>query len=129
MFLRHLVKPLRNTNNFYLYPSTTNKARLLSSTSAIMIKAGDTIPEVTLVEDSPGNIVELHKEIGTGNALIVGVPAAFSMVLLAISTVTLILTEISGPSCSNSHVPGYINHPKLKDAGKVFVVSVNDPFV
>lgn len=41
----------------------------------------------------------------------VGVPAAFS------------------PSCSESHVPGYINSPKLKDAGKVFVVSVNDAFV
>jgi hypothetical protein len=26
-------------------------------------------------------------------------------------------------------VPGYINHPKLKDAGKVFVIAVNDPFV
>jgi 2-Cys peroxiredoxin 5 len=40
-----------------------------------------------------------------------GVPAAFS------------------PSCSENHIPGYINSPKLKDAGKVFVVSVNDPFV
>jgi 2-Cys peroxiredoxin 5 len=35
----------------------------------------------------------------------------------------------TGPACSSSHVPGYINHPALKDAGKVFVVSVNDPFV
>jgi 2-Cys peroxiredoxin 5 len=26
-------------------------------------------------------------------------------------------------------VPGYLIHPKLKNAGKVFVVSVNDPFV
>lgn len=34
-----------------------------------------------------------------------------------------------GPACSSTHVPGYINHPKLKDAGQVFVVSVNDPFV
>jgi len=34
-----------------------------------------------------------------------------------------------GPSCSNSHIPGYINSKKLKDAGKVFVVAVNDPFV
>lgn len=127
MFLRQLVKPVRNTNNFYL--PHANKARLFSSTSAVMVKAGDTIPHVDLVEDSPGNIVELHKEIGTGNGLIIGVPAAFSMLLLAISTVTLKLTEVSGPSCSNSHVPGYINHPKLKGAGKVFVVSVNDPFV
>jgi 2-Cys peroxiredoxin 5 len=36
---------------------------------------------------------------------------------------------MKGPACSGSHVPGYINHPKLKEAGQVFVVSVNDPFV
>ena len=35
----------------------------------------------------------------------------------------------SGPSCSANHLPGYINSPKLKDVEKVFVVSVNDPFV
>ena len=34
-----------------------------------------------------------------------------------------------GPSCSANHLPGYINHPKLKDSGRVFVVAVNDPFV
>jgi peroxiredoxin len=33
------------------------------------------------------------------------------------------------PACSSTHVPSYINHPKLKDAGKAFVISVNDPFV
>lgn len=34
-----------------------------------------------------------------------------------------------GPSCSASHVPGYINAKNLKNAGSVVVVSVNDPFV
>jgi peroxiredoxin len=34
-----------------------------------------------------------------------------------------------GPACSSTHVPGYISHPKLKEAGQVFVVAVNDPFV
>ena len=34
-----------------------------------------------------------------------------------------------GPACSESHIPGYINSPKLKGAGSVFVVSVNDAFV
>ncbi|KAJ5949444.1 hypothetical protein N7454_001028 [Penicillium verhagenii] len=46
-----------------------------------------------------------------GKGVIVGVPAAFS------------------PACSSTHVPGFINHPKLKEAGQVFVVAVNDPFV
>lgn len=40
-----------------------------------------------------------------------GVPAAFS------------------PTCSDSHVPGYVTSPKTKNAGQVYVVSVNDAFV
>jgi 2-Cys peroxiredoxin 5 len=42
---------------------------------------------------------------------------------------SLLLTGCAGPTCSDSHIPGYIANPKLKDAGKVFVVSVNDAFV
>ena len=34
-----------------------------------------------------------------------------------------------GPSCSEKHIPKFLSHPALKDAGNVFVVSVNDPFV
>jgi 2-Cys peroxiredoxin 5 len=63
-----------------------------------------------LVEDSPGNKVNLANEL-KGKGVIIGVPAAFS------------------PACSASHIPGFINHPKLKEAGQVFVVAVNDPFV
>ncbi|KAF2720938.1 Redoxin, partial [Polychaeton citri CBS 116435] len=33
------------------------------------------------------------------------------------------------PACSATHIPGYINNKNLKDAGNVFVVSVNDAFV
>ncbi|KAL9105221.1 MAG: hypothetical protein Q9227_009563 [Pyrenula ochraceoflavens] len=81
------------------------------SSQRALVRAGDSLPNLeVLVEGSPGNKVNLSKEL-TGKGIVLGVPAAFS------------------PSCSNSHVPGYLNHPKLKDAGKVFVVSVNDPFV
>ncbi|CRK37566.1 hypothetical protein BN1708_020286, partial [Verticillium longisporum] len=70
------------------------------------------IPDLNvLVEDSPANKVNLADEFKSANGLIIGVPAAFS------------------GTCSASHVPSYINHPKLKEAGSVFVVSVNDPFV
>ncbi|KAI9863468.1 MAG: Peroxiredoxin-5, mitochondrial [Vezdaea acicularis] len=76
-----------------------------------MVKVGDRVPDLdVLVENSPGNKVNLAKEL-KGKGLIIGVPAAFS------------------PSCSDSHIPGYINHKELKDAGNVYVVSVNDPFV
>ncbi|KIW05586.1 uncharacterized protein PV09_03461 [Verruconis gallopava] len=75
------------------------------------VKVGDAVPDVELMESSPGNKVNLAAELKSGKGLIIGVPAAFS------------------PACSSSHVPGYINSPKLKGAGKVFVVSVNDAFV
>jgi hypothetical protein len=46
-----------------------------------MVKAGDCLPDnAHLVEDSPGNLVDLRKEIGNEKALIIGVPAAFSMI-------------------------------------------------
>jgi Redoxin len=76
------------------------------------VAVGQEIPDLeVLVEDSPGNKVNLAEEFKLGNGIIVGVPAAFS------------------GACSNSHVPSYMNHPRLADAGQVFVVSVNDAFV
>ncbi|WYZ34213.1 hypothetical protein EsH8_I_000489 [Colletotrichum jinshuiense] len=88
-------------------------ARAFHSTPGAFVKAGDAVPDLpVLVENSPGNKVNLADEFAkVNNGLIIGVPAAFS------------------PACSASHIPSYINHPKLKDQGAVFVVSVNDPFV
>jgi len=37
--------------------------------------------------------------------------------------------ECIGPACTAKHIPGYIASAKLGNAGEVFVVSVNDPFV
>ncbi|KAI9745963.1 MAG: hypothetical protein M1818_000644 [Claussenomyces sp. TS43310] len=92
-------------------PANASRVRGFHSTATALVNAGDRLPNLdVLVENSPGNKVNLSEQI-TGKALIIGVPAAFS------------------PSCSNSHVPGYINHPKLKEAGDVFVIAVNDPFV
>ncbi|KAK5049578.1 hypothetical protein LTR84_004507 [Exophiala bonariae] len=76
-----------------------------------MVKQGDSVPNVDLFEDSPGNKVNLADELSSGKGLIIGVPAAFS------------------PGCSDSHIPGYLSSDKLKSAGKVYVVSVNDAFV
>lgn len=87
-----------------------NRQQPFHSTSRAWVQVGDKLPDVELVENSPGNKVSLAKEL-TGKGVVIGVPAAFS------------------PACSESHIPGYINSAKLKDAGNVFVVSVNDPFV
>lgn len=80
------------------------------SSAARFVQVGDKIPNVELAEGSPGTKVNIASEL-KGKGLVIGVPAAFS------------------PACSESHIPGYINSSKLKDAGNVFVVSVNDAFV
>ncbi|THU98543.1 Redoxin, partial [Dendrothele bispora CBS 962.96] len=62
-------------------------------------------------EDAPDKTIPLPM---TGKNIIVGVPGAFS------------------GTCSNSHVPGYLqNYEKFKAKGinEIFVVAVNDVFV
>ncbi|CAK4034424.1 peroxiredoxin pmp20 [Lecanosticta acicola] len=76
-----------------------------------MVKPGDPIPDVELLEGAPDKKVSLAKELASGKGVIVGVPAAFS------------------PGCTAHHVPGYINSKHLANSGKVFIVAVNDPFV
>jgi len=115
---------------FVSAPRAINAARQFSATSRAFVKVGDAIPgtlasgalanvvgadrmtDVELMESSPGNKVNLSKELaGKPKGLIIGVPAAFS------------------PACSSTHIPGYIKYEGLKDAGDVYVVSVNDAFV
>lgn len=54
------------------------QSALFHMTRPAFVKVGDAVPNVDLVEDSPGNKVNLSKEL-KGKAVIVGVPAAFSM--------------------------------------------------
>ncbi|GAB7341271.1 hypothetical protein MBLNU457_7545t1 [Dothideomycetes sp. NU457] len=97
---------------FFSAPRFLNATRQFSATSRASVKVGDAIPDVELMESSPGNKVNLSKELaGKPKGLIIGVPAAFS------------------PACSSTHIPGYIKYEGLKDAGDVYVVSVNDAFV
>lgn len=56
---------------------TATRTRTFHSTAKALVRVGDAIPNVELVEKSPGNKVNLSKEI-KGKALIIGVPAAFS---------------------------------------------------
>ncbi|OAA82076.1 Thioredoxin-like fold protein [Akanthomyces lecanii RCEF 1005] len=86
--------------------------RAFHSTPRALIRSGDEIPETDgLFENSAASKVSLADEFKSGDGYIVGVPGAFT------------------GTCSSKHIPSYINSPKLKDAGKVFVLSVNDPFV
>lgn len=82
------------------------------SSRRALVQVGDQIPNLAvLVENSPGNKVNLADEFKKGDGLIIGVPGAFS------------------GACSQQHVPSFMSHPSIKDAGQVFVVSVNDAFV
>ncbi|KAL2710752.1 Redoxin domain-containing protein [Kluyveromyces marxianus] len=96
--------------------TTPVAARGFKTFAPALFKAGDSIPTGLkgLHESSPGNTVDLGKEVQHGKYVIVGLPAAFS------------------PACSASHVPGYIKHlDQLKEKGvkQVFVTAVNDSFV
>lgn len=86
--------------------------RPFHGTPRALVKVGEAVPDLAVLhEDTPGNKVNLAHEFATADGVIVGVPAAFS------------------GACSQKHVPSYIQHPKLKEKGSVFVVSVNDAFV
>jgi len=52
-------------------------ARAFHSSARALVKVGDSIPDVELMEDSPGNKVNLAKEL-KGKGIVLGVPAAFS---------------------------------------------------
>lgn len=52
-------------------------ARGFQSTSRAWVNVGDSLPDVELVEDSPGNKVNLAREL-RGKGVVIGVPAAFS---------------------------------------------------
>ena len=88
-----------------------------------MIKVGDTLPAITLMEFSEvegngcslgPNAVDVAKATAGKTIALFAVPGAFT------------------PTCSAKHVPGYIdNFAELKAAGvdEIWCVSVNDAFV
>ncbi|KAI5776892.1 thioredoxin-like protein [Geopyxis carbonaria] len=83
--------------------------RSFHSSTPLAIKAGESFPEISVFEDSPGNSVSLAQELKKhSKAIVIGVPAAYS------------------PACSSTHIPGWI---KANSGLPTYVVSVNDPFV
>ena len=53
-------------------------ARSFHFTPRLGVKVGDGLPDVELMEGSPGTKVNLAKELSSGRGVIVGVPAAYS---------------------------------------------------
>ncbi|OWF44860.1 peroxiredoxin-5, mitochondrial-like [Mizuhopecten yessoensis] len=82
--------------------------------ASMSVKVGDSLPDVDLYENEPGNKVNAAKQFATGKHVIFGVPGAFT------------------PGCSKTHLPEYVrDFDKLKGKGvtSVSCVAVNDPFV
>ncbi|GAB1600469.1 peroxiredoxin-5, mitochondrial-like isoform X1 [Argonauta hians] len=78
------------------------------------VEAGDKLPNVDLYEHEPNNVINASKAFDRGTHIIFGLPGAFT------------------PTCSQSHLPGYVEkHDLLKHKGVTTIncVSVNDPFV
>ena len=80
------------------------------------LKVGDQFPThiTSVTEGTPGNHIDLAKEIGTGKVIIFGVPGAFT------------------PGCSNTHLPSFLkdyDNIKSKGVDKIICLSVNDAFV
>lgn len=62
-------------------PRTTHipiQRSLFHSSAPALVKVGDSIPNVELVEGSPGNKVNISEELKGGRGIVLGVPAAFS---------------------------------------------------
>lgn len=60
-------------------PRAVPQRALFHKTAPAFVQKGDTVPDLdVLVENSPGNKINLAKEI-KGKGIIIGTPAAFSM--------------------------------------------------
>lgn len=59
--------------------------RTFHSTPRPAVSVGDALPDVELMENSPGNKVSIAAELKGKKGLIIGVPAAFSKCLPAIT--------------------------------------------
>jgi 2-Cys peroxiredoxin 5 len=63
-----------------LLQAPSHSARKFHASAPAFVKVGDAIPNVDLVEDSPGNKVSIAYEL-RGKGVIIGVPAAFSKIV------------------------------------------------
>ncbi|MCE7031247.1 peroxiredoxin [Lysobacter sp. GX 14042] len=79
------------------------------------INVGDALPEVPLKRIANGGVetVDTHALFGEGKTVLFAVPGAFT------------------PTCSEQHLPGFVQHfQDFRDRGvRVACLSVNDPFV
>jgi 2-Cys peroxiredoxin 5 len=75
------------------------------------LKVGSKLPAGDLWENNPGEKVSVHELFAGKKGILIGVPGAFT------------------PTCSNSHLPGFINNieeVRAKGYSVVACMTVND---
>lgn len=78
-----------------------------------MINVGDRLPDVA-IRNASGDVVMTGSLFGEGTYVLFAVPGAFT------------------PTCSETHLPGYVvraDELKAKGVDGVYCIAVNDPFV
>lgn len=75
-----LARSATSRSSGFIVASTRTAARHFSRTpaAAAMVKPGDSLPSAEVMENSPGNKINLAEVLKGKNGLIIGVPAAFS---------------------------------------------------
>lgn len=87
MFIRRAFAPGASKT---LFRSPLYSARGFHASAPAFVQVGDAIPDVELVEDSPGNKVSIAKEL-KGKGVIIGVPAAFSKIVSSVNAADMSL--------------------------------------
>ncbi|KAL9602926.1 MAG: hypothetical protein Q9219_001451 [cf. Caloplaca sp. 3 TL-2023] len=79
--------------------------RTFTTTRPTLVNIGDAIPNIELVEGSPGNKVNLATELkGKGKGLVIGVPAAFISLPLILSLQSMLAIPFSSTGSINGSV-------------------------
>ena len=107
MFARRAATGVIGTSTrLFQYP-----ARNFHVSARAFVSVGDNIPDVELVEGSPGNKVSIAKEL-KANGLIIGVPAAFS-------TMTLKNSQSYHPADNRRSIMFGETHTRLYELSKI----------
>ncbi|KAL8794534.1 MAG: hypothetical protein Q9195_002869 [Heterodermia aff. obscurata] len=78
--MMHLMTSSSRRSLARFVASSPVRSRPFRTTSPALVAVNDRVPDLDLVEDSPGNKVNLSQELAHGQGLIIGVPAAFTYV-------------------------------------------------
>lgn len=80
-----LLPPIVGRNMLALRRTASHPCRAAAASTRsfhfsprLRVKVGDAVPDVELMEGTPGTKVSLAKELSSGRGIIVGVPAAYS---------------------------------------------------